>query len=216
MHMTSWGLVRVALPCAIAGTLNAAAIAFAVPARYISQAVILVTTVDGAAGPKDETIVRDSVDASLHDSNDTLPSDTSLASIIQKLDLYPRERTRMSQEDVINQMRIDIDFRHVMKGPGQSAFALQFSYPDPRTAQRVDAELVSAMVASQLRLRMNHSSTTPDRYEIFRVEHAASLPAAPSFPKQDVLAEGALFAGIVGGLILAAVLRRQRETVTAK
>jgi uncharacterized protein involved in exopolysaccharide biosynthesis len=215
MHMTSWGFVRIVLPFAIAGTLIAAAISFAIPPQYVSQTVILVTVGDGAAGPKDETIGRDSADASLRDLKGTLLSDASLTPIIQKLDLYPRDRTRMPQEGMINQMRRDIYFRPVMKGPGQSAFALQFSYPDPHAAQRVDAELVSAMMESHLRLSMNHSSTTPDRHETFRVEHAANLPLGPSFPQRGVFGAGGLFAGIGGGLILASVMRRHRESVTA-
>jgi hypothetical protein len=122
----------------------------------------------------------------------------------------------MSQEDVINRMRRDVDIRPVMKGPGQSAVALQFSYPDPHIAQRVDMELVSTIVALTLRARMSRSPTTPDRHETLRVEHAASLPLEPSFPRRSVFGLGGLFAGIAGGLILAAVMRRHRETVTAR
>ena len=209
MHLTGWDLRRIVLPCAIAGALIAAAISFAVPPRYVSQTVISVTT--RTADPKGDTNTQDSADAALRELKDSLLSDTSLAPILQKLDLYPRERTRMSPEDLIHRMRKDINFRQVMSEPGQSAVALQFSYPDPRVAQRVGTELVSVTMASVLRSRINHSSRSPNTQEIFRVEHAPNLPLAPSFPRRGVFGAGGLFAGIAAGLMLTAITRRHRE-----
>jgi hypothetical protein len=216
LQVTSWSFVKIVLPSAIGGALVAAAISLAVPPQYVSQAVILVTAGDGVRGPKGNTVAPGAADASLRDLKGPFLNDASLAPIIQKLDLYPRERARMSQGDVINQMRRDVDIRSVMKGPSQSAFALQFSYPDPHVAQQVNTELVSKIVALHLRARMNRSSTPPARHETLRVEHTASLPLGPSSPKRGVFGAGGLFAGIAGGLMFAAVRRRHREPVAAR
>lgn len=206
MHAASKGLRRIVLPCAIAGVLSAAAISFAVPPQYVSQTVISLTT--RSANPKVDT--QSSAEASLHEVMNTLLSDASLAPIIQKLNLYQRERTRMSQEELIQRMRKDIYLKPLTHGPGESALALQFSYPDPHIAQQVDTELVSAALSSALRSRINHASLRSDRQELFRVETQASLPQAPSFPKRKTFAACGLFAGIAGGLLLAAVMRRHR------
>jgi uncharacterized protein involved in exopolysaccharide biosynthesis len=215
MQTTNWRFVKIVLPSAVCAALVAVAISFAVPPQYVSQTVILVTTGYGVAGPEGNTVAS-AADASPRGLDGAFLDDASLASIVQELDLYPRERARMSQEDLIKQMRRGIDIRPVMKGLDQSAFAVQFRYPDPHVAQQVDRQLVSTLMMLQLRARMNRSSTTPSGYETFRVYHDASLPLAPSSPKRGIFGASGLLAGIAGGLMLAAAIRRYRETAAAR
>lgn len=211
MHATSRDFQRFVLPCALAGALIAAAISFAVQPQYVSQTVISVTT--RSANPKGDT--ENSAAASLHEVMDTVLSDASLAPIIQQLNLYPRERNRMSQEDLIHRMRKDIYLKPLMRGAGESAVALQFSYPDPRVAQQVDTELAVATMTSAFRSRINHTSVLLGKQEVIRMETRASLPLTPSFPKRGRFGTGGLFAGIVGGILLAAIMRRQRARMTS-
>jgi LPS O-antigen subunit length determinant protein (WzzB/FepE family) len=126
------------------------------------------------------------------------------------------------------------------------AFVVEFYYPDPHVAQRVDAELVSQMVALNLRMRINAASATTDflqeqlalstdpatkasiqskleqaqsaashmRWEVFRVEKAASLPTRPDgWGRAEFGVVGAL-AGLVAGLIAAAVLGSRRPAIS--
>lgn len=211
MHATSRDFQRIVLPCALAGTLIAAAISFAVQPQYVSQTVISVTT--RSANPKGDT--QNSAAASLHEVMDTVLSDASLAPIIQQLDLYPRERNRMSQEDLILRMRKDIYLKPLMRGVGEGAVALQFSYADPRVAQQVDTKLAVAMMTSAFRSRMNHTSILLGKQEVMRMETLASLPLTPSFPKRGRFGAGGFCFGIIGGITLAAVMQRQRARMTS-
>jgi len=209
MHVTNWSLVKVVLPCAICGALLTGAISFAISPQYVSRALIRLTVNDEVARSKDDTVARDTAIALLPDAL----SETSLAAIIQKLDLYPRERVRMSQEDLINQMRKDISIRPVRTGPGEDAFLLQFSYPDPHIAQKVDREMTSAMLTSALRMRQNQSPSLPAGVETLRLETDASL-AKPLFPNRGVFGAGGLVAGVAGGLLVVCMRRRQTVTVS--
>jgi hypothetical protein len=208
MHLTGWDLRRIVFPCAIAGALLATAISFAVPARYVSETVISVTT--GPADSSDGPIAPDA-NVTLRNLMDESLTDASLAAIIQKLDLYPRENLDMSQEDVIHRMRRGIDLRPLARGSGQTAFALRFSDPDPHVAQRVDTELVSVTMASFFHLHPTTTPSPPNTHEVFRVQHAPNLPLVPSSPKRGIFGAGGLFAGIAGGLIIAAITRRHRK-----
>lgn len=207
MQVTNWSLVKVVLPCAICGALLTGAISFAISPQYFSRTLIRITVDDEVARSKDDTVARDTAIALLPDAL----SETSLAAIIQELNLYPRERVRMSQKDLINQMRKDISIRPVRTGLRQDAFLLQFSYPDPHIVQKVDGELTSAMLTSAFRMRQNHSPSLPAGVETLRLETDASLPQ-PLFPKRGVFGAGGLAAGIAGGLLVV-FMRRCRETV---
>ena len=56
-----------------------------------------------------------------------------LEELIQKENLYPRERARMPMGDVVNLMRKDIWLRPLQKSDGKPAmaFVVEFYYPDP-------------------------------------------------------------------------------------
>jgi hypothetical protein len=122
---------------------------------------------------------------------------------------------------------------------------LEFSYPDPHVAQRVDAELVSGFVGRNLRIRSASAATTDflkdelraaedpaiktriqsqlnqaessefQLHETFRVLNPASLPQSPFFPKRGLFGVGGLFVGLVGGLIVAAIAGWRRRSAVA-
>jgi uncharacterized protein involved in exopolysaccharide biosynthesis len=233
MWITSRSFARIVLPCALAGTLVAVGISFVRPATYHSRTLI---TVDSDS--------RVSIDNELAEQVRGALATPFLEEMIQKENLYPKERTRMPMGDVVNLMRKDIWLRPLQKSDGKPAmaFVVEFYYPDPHVAQRVDAELVSQMVALNLRAAINKASATSDflqqqlalatdpateskleqaqaaashmRWEVFRVEKAASLPTRPDgWGRAEFGVVGAL-GGLVAGLIAAAVLGSRRPAIS--
>jgi len=154
MWMTSRSFVRIVLPCALAGALAAVAMSFALPKKYVSQTLISV-----------ETDSRASIDARLAGMVQGAFARPFLEELIQKENLYPRERARMPLGDVVNLTRKNIWLRPMhqkVDGKPAMAFVVEFYYPDPHVAQSVDAELVSQMVALNLRARVAAVRGTAD------------------------------------------------------
>ena len=202
MQMTTWSFVRITLACSLAGVFAAAAISFTIPPRYVSQTIITATSTKDAGRLSLDVLGRVAF------------SRESLASVIQKQKLYPGERLRVPLNDVIDKMQRDI---HVSLAPLASSgkgdatsFVLKFDYPDPKVAQQVNEELVSRLVRSNLLAAVQSQSHTT-----LRVEHEPSLPQKPSGLNRIQLAIIGLFAGLLGGLILATILRSHHDTIVA-
>ena len=205
MQMTSWSFVRTVLVCSLAGAVAAVAMSFALPKKYVSQTLISVDTTD-----------RRPIDTVLAGQVQDWFASPSLISVIQQENLYPSERARMPMDDVVNLMKKNITIRAVRSKNGNPTFGfiIDFVYSDPHVAQRVDEELTSALMASNLRAAINHSSNASRIPMVFRVEHEANLPQHPTFPKPRLFGAGGLLAGLVGGLAVATIAGRRRLTLT--
>lgn len=234
MQMTTWSFAKIVLPCALVGTLVAVGVSLAVPKRYVSQSVVSVDTSDAR-----------SIDNELASQVQDVLASPFLISVIQKENLYPRERARMPLNDVVDLMKKGIEIRPLATSDGKfaSAFEFDFVYPDAQVAQRVDDELVSSLMASNLRVRSAGAGTIDSLkdqlgaaqdpvfkarlqsqlgqaeslqlHESFRVINPANLPKSPAFPKPGLFGAGGLFVGLVGGLIVAAICGWRRRVTTA-
>jgi len=200
MQMTMGSFVRIVLVCSLCGALAAVAISFTRPKTYMSQTVI---SVDTTARSIDRVLLREVEDAL---------ADSTVTSIIQTENLYPRERARMPLNDVVFLVKKNIMLRPEPTGGGKVAFVVQFIYPDPQVAQRVDKRLVSELMAANLRARLNDPSGPS---MTFTVRDAADLPQKPFFPRRGVFGVGGLLVGLVGGLIVAAVVGWRRRVTVA-
>jgi hypothetical protein len=228
MQLTSWSFVRIVLPCALAGVLVAMAISFAVPPHYSSEKSLTVITTDTSANA---LVVNDARNAFSRDF---------LASVIQKRNLYLRERGRMPLNDVIDTMQGNIRFRAIpvtsptawsgFEGlsflpiqPGKLEpinVVVQFDYSDPHVAQQVDLDLVKELLFGVPRRGPVWIGPDP----AFRLtkeslnaylRSGASLPKNPSGLSQIQFGSIGLFAGLLCGLILATILPSQHNTTVA-
>lgn len=219
MQMTTWPFARITFACSAIGLIAALAISFAVPRHYISQTQILVGPGLDAAGRPVGTAAQDDIRGALIGMSQGALSSDSLASVIQKYDLYPRESARMPLDAVINYMRRDIAIRPFSSSSSSrtiEGFALYFSYSDPHVAQKVDAELVSRMLVANLRSSADSAAAGhPQPGMVFSVLNAASLPQKPTFPKRSLFGVGGLLAGLAAGLMLAAIIRSRRNRTAA-
>jgi len=220
MQLSTWSFVRITLSTALFGLMAALAISFAIPAKYVSQSLILMNRGTDATGHPNANLAHDDIDPILRGLMEKAFTKSALAQIIQKYKLYPRESTSMSPDAAVNQMRKDINIRPIRSNPpsaGLPGFVLYFSYSDPHTAQQVDADLVSLWTAANLRIQIG--SATGDgpasQGETIFVPDPASLPQKPTFPKHGLFGAGGLLIGLAVGLMLACVVRIRMRMPTA-
>jgi uncharacterized protein involved in exopolysaccharide biosynthesis len=188
-----------------AGALLAGAIAFAIPARYVSTAVLRIRPGTGR-----EVTARHVADY-VRQETPVILSRSSLAELMQRpsLDLYRGERARHPMERVIDKMREDLRIEPPAPTGLRTTFSIAFTYTDRFKVQAVVHELVSKFVESQtnylkdtLGLKLNLADEA--RLEVL---DPASLPEAPVWPPRGGIITGGLLVGLLLGLV-AAVIRR--------
>jgi polysaccharide chain length determinant protein (PEP-CTERM system associated) len=126
----------------------------------------------------------------------------NLLNLIQTYNLYPEDRKRLPNEDLVEQMRRDISvgqMQYMSRGAGAmrqnvNAFAVSFSYSDRKLAQKVCTDLISKFIESSIKSRSTQSVMTTeffkDQYDVakreleeidkkitaYRVSNAGELP----------------------------------------
>jgi polysaccharide chain length determinant protein (PEP-CTERM system associated) len=149
------------------------------------------------------TVTTD-VDDRLKSIQQQIVSRTRLEQTIQEFDLYPDKRKAQPMEQVVQDMRNDIQIQLTGPNngrptrPGQpaeiDAFHVAFTYPDPLVAMRVTERLASWFIDENSRLRSSLAGATNEflesqlleakaRLEVqeqkvkeFRERHSGSLP----------------------------------------
>ncbi len=209
MQMTTWNFTRITLAACLTGTLAAIAISFAIPPHYISQTLIIANSPLNAAATNDSGTGPNSAMRSylINLMPDVLNHD-SLSRIIERLNLYPRERANMPLDAVITKMQKNIYVKPA-KGTNLSAFIVQFDYPDPHLAQQVNEELVSLLMSANL------AHAPADPHFTFRVMDAPELPQKPTGLNRIEMGAIGLLIGLPAGLILATIIRLRHKPLTA-
>ena len=90
-------------------------------------------------------------------------SRTRLERIIEKLNLYPKERARLTPDDVVERMRKDIDIELVRSPEREqqlTAFNVYFCAHKPAVAQQVTNELTDLFISENLEVRQQLSENT--------------------------------------------------------
>jgi polysaccharide chain length determinant protein (PEP-CTERM system associated) len=89
-------------------------------------------------------------------------SRTRLFKIIEQYNLYPRQRQRLSEDEVVQQMRKDINVtvEHSWTGGRMAAFRLSYQGTDPKTITEVANRLAALYVAENYRSRENQAEGT--------------------------------------------------------
>ena len=203
-------LRRRALPMVIVSALVALVtlpLVFALPPVYRSTAKILVEDQDI---PRD--LVRSTITSVAEERiqviSQRLMTIGTLLPIVEKYDLYARERRYVSTEEILDRMRNDIRIETVSaeRGGGQAAatiaFKLSYSNAAPDKAQKVASELVSLYLNENVRTRTQRAGETTEflseeaarvgrdiseieaKLAIFKRENAGRLPELLQFNMQ--------------------------------
>jgi capsular polysaccharide biosynthesis protein len=201
MHLTSWGIGKVTVACAVVGMLAAAAISFAMPVHYLSKALLTVT-------PADESTPEAANDAMRR----SIFNRDILASVIENHQLYARERSHMSLDEAVEKMRRNIQVISLLpsspENRGTLRFYVQFDNPDRFVAQQVNQDLMSRFIEENLNPQL-------ESHSVFRVLDVPSLPLTPDAPNRTQFAAVGLLAGLLFGLNLSMAVRSRRGTLVS-
>ena len=138
------------------------AVAWFLPAVYRSETVILV---EQQKVP--ETYVVPNVSADLQDQLQNMTQQIlgrmRLLDIMKDFNLYPTLRARVTDDEMVERMRKDIQVELVQapnRSGNLSAFKVAYMSNDPVLAQKVTAQLTSLFINENLRTRQDQSKQT--------------------------------------------------------
>jgi len=130
------------------------------PPSYRSGTLILV---EQPTMPKDYVVpnVNEDLQDRLQSITEQILSRTRLLHIIESLNLYPKDRSRLSLDKLVEQMRKDIQVELVRDGQNHiTAFNVYYSAQNPHVAQRVTSELTNLFINENLEVRQQQSEGT--------------------------------------------------------
>ena len=137
--------------------------AYLYPDSYTSQAVVKIVPQQVPQNMVQSAINQQMSDR-INSMAQTILSRTVLTTIINTFGLYTRERSRMPIEDVIEQMKKNVQILPVASPTASAdripAFAVTFSYANRIMAQRVVQDLVSRFIDENIRNRSNATFQT--------------------------------------------------------
>lgn len=162
------------------------------PERYRSEALLLVIP---QQVPKDYVTptMTQSIEDRLPAITDQILSRSRLEQIIQQLDLYPEERSRLVMEDVVQKMRLDITTSAARKDV--DSFRVAYVSQSAEKARQVTERLASLYIEQNLKDRENQADSTSQflttqleaakrrlveqekKLEEYRKNHAGQLPS---------------------------------------
>jgi len=192
----TWNFGRITLAVSLAGALVAGAVSFAVPAHYVSRAVVTAKPADEATRGTADNVLKQ-----------TVFNREILTALIQDDNLYLRERARMPLDEAIDKMTKNIQVISILPAlPGNRqtlTFFFQFDYRRRDLAQKVNQQLLVRFLDGNLNAQPN---------SMFSVDTPPSLPLAPSAPNRPLFAAVGLFAGLIAGVTLAAANKHRSNT----
>src|SRR3984957_11545291 len=166
------------------------------PSRYKSGTLILV---EQPSMPKDYVTpnVTDDLQARLQSITQQILSRTRLLHIIDELNLYAKDRSRLNPDELVERMRKDIEIALVFDEHHSviTSFNIYYTSRDPRLAQQVTGELTNLFISENLELRQQKSEDTTkfleqqletarqnlaeqeEKVRIYKDQHLGELPS---------------------------------------
>lgn len=151
-----------------AGIVISVVVAFLWPDTYVSTAMVRITSSqvpERLVATNMNRVLSERISAIL----EGVLSRSTLGTIIQTHDLYPREKRRLPMDDVIEQMRKDIRTGTVALQQNQSrvgAFPISFAYENRFLAQKVTADIVNRLIDQNERETLQISQQTTDFFVV--------------------------------------------------
>jgi polysaccharide biosynthesis transport protein len=127
------------------------------PPRYKSSTLILV---EQPTMPKDYVVpnVSENLQQRLQSITQQILSRSRLLHIVDETGLYSKERARLSPDDIVDQMRKNIDIDLVRGADnGITAFNVSYTAGDPTVAQRVTSKLTNLFINENVEVRQQES-----------------------------------------------------------
>jgi LPS O-antigen subunit length determinant protein (WzzB/FepE family) len=203
MRMATGSYLKIMAFAGLAGALVAGVGALLTEDRYVSTAVVRFTFAGLTDRDRQGTLER------LMRMEQEVFSRKSLGELMTQpaLDLYPEDRKRMPQEDVVENLRKALRINLLdREGPTSSATTFEIScmYPDRFKAQSVVRVVVAKFVEQ---INATQGNQAPPAAVTLQLLDPANLPKQPIFPNRLVMVAVGLVGGAVLGL-LAVLVRR--------
>ena len=144
-----------------AGWIAVWGVSWVLPATYRSGTLILV---EQPSVPSQYVVpnIAGNIQDRMQTMSQQILSRTRLLQIIERMDLYPSERQRMTPDDVVERMRKDIEIE-LVRSPDRDAvtsFNIYYTSANPRVAQQVTNELTNLFINENLEVRQQQSQNT--------------------------------------------------------
>lgn len=140
-----------------AGWLAVWAVSWLLQPQYRSSTLILV---EQPTMPKDFVVpnVAENLQERLQSITQQILSRSRLMHIVDELNLYPKDRSRLSQDEIADRMRKNIEIETV-KGTDEriNAFNVYYTDSDPAMAQNVTSKLTNLFINENLEVRQQES-----------------------------------------------------------
>ena len=189
-----------------------------IPSRYSSEATLLVVQQQIPQRyvlPTTTTDIREALQATTQE----VLSRTRLLGIIDEFGLYPKERSRMSPEALLDLMRRDIVIQPIepqTEGKDVNSFKISFIASNPQLAQDVASRLTSLFIKQDIETREHQATTTTDflreQLEAAKTKLADSEEQVRSFKMQHL---GELPEQQAGNLAIMSGLQSQLQNTMA-
>ena len=147
----------------------AVTVALALPSIYMSTSTILIEEQDIPADFV-MTMVTSYVEQRLQSINQRMMSFTKLSEIIQRFNLYPELRDKLTSEEIVEKMKEDtvlepvstevVDRRTGRPSAATIAFTLSYQGKNPNTVQQVANVLTSLFLSENLQVRETQAKET--------------------------------------------------------
>ena len=166
------------------------------PVSYKSSTQILV---EAPAMPRNYVVsnINDDLQDRVQNITEQILSRTRLLHIIDQFNLYGGSKSRLTPDDKVARMRKDIEIElvHDPISLKVTAFKIDYSAPDPHTAQRVTGELTNLFINENIQVRQQQSEDTTKflqtqveaarqslaeqeaKVRVFKGEHVGDLPS---------------------------------------
>ena len=134
------------------------------PKKFTSSTVVLV---EQPTVPIDivKPVVTDDLNHRLASMQEQILSRSRLQPIIEKFNLYPRQRNKEHIEDLVEQLRKTIEVELIQPMPGSvnrqpPGFHVNVTFDDPQLAQQICTEITSMFMEQNLKRREQQSADT--------------------------------------------------------
>jgi hypothetical protein len=183
------------------GCVIGAAISFAMPQRYVSQASVRIVYFDRFVG------TAEGRDWMVKNMNEVL-SRESLSEMIQRpeLNLYSTERAKLPLEEVLDNIRdrdISFHIREDGRGAPSTALDITFAYRDQKKAQSMLNAVIQRFIAeSRESIRATDRPTSELKSGVVEYLDNADYPVLPVSHNRSFGSIGGLAFGLIGGAML--------------
>jgi polysaccharide biosynthesis transport protein len=150
-------------------------VSWLLPSVYRSGTLILVEQPTVPSQYVVPNIATDNLQDRLQSITQQILSRTRLLRIIENQNLYAGSRARLTQDEVVERMRKDIEIELVHDRDQLTAFNVYYSSNNPRVAQQATQELTSLFISENLEARQEQSENTTQFLESHLEEARKSL-----------------------------------------